>query len=546
MSNKITDEDIEKAIVKLKPIFGITPGIYLTVIYGLILLLGLFLLLVYPGIKNNGTIVFIDTFPVGAAVYADDTYKGSTPVRIFVSKGTREIRIEKKYFEHLILKKDISGRILGSLLFPKKLKIYENLTLLDEEELLQDRFRQLSSFALIKDYYDRYQMPSLLSETVTAYLAGIKSDNTENLYDFLYSMRVNMGSPEMVLDYIKAISLINSKINSSKISGIEADEQPDFSIILNYFSDKKNINGLVLGIIKAYPLNKRKNIIENLEKIEGVKSIINNLYPESFKIEPSNIPVVTGKTAIINNNRFIGISSGIYLTGPSLQKNTQLLLKDEILTSFPHKETITEFYILEKEITRKDYALFLDENPDWKIENISSLIEKNLVSKDYLSLQDFTDQGKPVSNISWYAAAAYCGWLETKLPPFMSGYTVKLPSEAEWEIATGLNTSTSSNSIFQESNESSAKSVDFSRRGAADLYDTMGNLWEWCDNWYFPTDSVNGNFGLPGTSWDGVEKAVRGGSWANLETEIEVSTRGSQNPVWSTPFLGFRPVLVKK
>ena len=74
----------------------------------------------------------------------------------------------------------------------------------------------------------------------------------------------------------------------------------------------------------------------------------------------------------------------------------------------------------------------------------------------------------------------------------------------------------------------------------------MGNLWEWCENWYFPSDSVNGSFGLPGISYDGVEKAVRGGSWANPESEIKISTRGSQNPSWCTPFLGFRPVLVKK
>ena len=76
MSNKITDEDIENAIVKLKPVLGIKPGVYLTVIYGLILLVGLFMLLIYPGLKNNGTHISIETFPEGSLVYVDNIYKG--------------------------------------------------------------------------------------------------------------------------------------------------------------------------------------------------------------------------------------------------------------------------------------------------------------------------------------------------------------------------------------------------------------------------------------------------------------------------------------
>lgn len=546
MSNKITDEDIEKAIVKLKPVFGIKPGIYLTVIYGFIVLSGLFLLLIYPGIKNKGTMVHVDTSPGGAVVYVDNIYKGTTPTSFFLEKGNREIRIEKKYFKTINFQELIGSRIFGSLLFPEKLKINDNLTLTNQEGFLEDRFKQLSSLALIEDYYDRYQMPSLISRTVSEFLSGTKTDDKELLYDFLYSMRVNLGSPEMVNDYVKAISLTNNIIISIPASNKEDSTQTDLSVIFNYFADENNIQGLLLSIIKAYPLDKRENIIESLEKILGVKSILNNLQTEYFDMEISGIPAVNGKTVVITNGKFIGFSSGTYLTGPSLQENTQLLVNDDILNSFPHIETVSEFYILEKEVTRKDYALFLDENPDWKIENINNLIENNLVTKDYLNLQDFNDTGKPVSNISWYAAVAYCDWLETKLPPNMSDYKVKLPSEAEWEAAAGFNATAASNKVFDESGVSAAKSIDFSRIGRAELYDTMGNLWEWSENWYFPTDSVNGSFGLAEVSWDGVEKAVRGGSWANSLSDIEVSTRGSQNPAWCTPFLGFRPVLVKK
>ena len=106
---------------------------------------------------------------------------------------------------------------------------------------------------------------------------------------------------------------------------------------------------------------------------------------------------------------------------------------------------------MEKEITRKDYYLFLDENPEWRVDNLNNLIEQNLVTNDYLSLQNSIDSGTPISNISWYAANAYCEWLETKLPLNMSDYRIKLPSEAEWEAAARFNATDDTNIVFQES-----------------------------------------------------------------------------------------------
>lgn len=544
MNNKITNEDIENAKVTLKPVFGIKPGVYLTAIYGLITLFGLFLLLILPGMRNNGTNVYVETFPMGAAVYADDTYLGTTPLKAFIQKGEREIKIEKKYFETIKLQENIKSRIFGSLLFPGKLEIIENLDLIDEEGFLGDRFRQLSSYALIEDYYDRYQMPPLLTVTVSEYLSGTKDIKSSLLYNFLYNMRVNLGSPEMVFEYIKSIKIIIDTIVSDNSSSIKTDDNPDFSVIFNYFADENNTNGLALSIIKAYPIDKRKNIIEVLEKIDGLKIIIANLNSKSIDTDLLVIPVNTGKNVVISNMKFVGFSSGTYLSGPSVKDNTQIL-QDDFLISFPHTEAVGEFYILEKEITRNNFALFLNENPDWKIDNITNLIETNRANKEYLNLQDFTDGEKPISNISWFAASAYCDWLETKLPSHMSEYTVRLPSEAEWEAAALLNRLSEQNNIFKESGLPAAKVIDFSRIGSADLYDVMGNLWEWCDNWYFPTDSVNGSFGLPGESWEGMEKAVRGGSWANSKDDVNISSRGSQNPSWSTPFMGFRPVLVK-
>ncbi|MDA3939642.1 MAG: SUMF1/EgtB/PvdO family nonheme iron enzyme, partial [Spirochaetia bacterium] len=535
MSNKITDQDIENAIVKLKPVFGIKPEIYLTVLYSFILLLVLFFILVYPGLKENGTIVYVETYPVGAVVYVDNVYKGSTPTKFFVDSGEREIKIEKKYFETILTKNSIDGRVFGTIFFPKKYKMNEILTLNKQEELLKDRFTQISSYALIEDYYDRYQMPPLISRTVNEYLSGTNNDNSKLLYDFLYSIRVNLGSPEMVHDYVEAISLINN-INIADQGSFKVERtQPDFSIIFDYFADENNSQGLLLSIIKSYQSDKRENIIVSLGEIEGINSILGNLDYAYIDKEFSDKPAINGKTVVINNSRFVGFTSGTFLTGTKFPNNTKLLINNDFLASFPHIETVEEFYILEKEVTLRDYALFLNERTDWKIENIADLLSKNLVTKDYLAFQDFTDKGKPVTNISWHAAVAYCEWLETKLPLEMSGYTLKLPSEAQWEAAAKFDFSSNANYVFKESGAESSVSTDFSRIGNAGLYDISGNVWEWTDNWFFPTDSVNSLLGLDNIEYEGVEKAVRGGSWANSSNDINITTRGSQDPSWCTP-----------
>ncbi|MEA1910417.1 MAG: SUMF1/EgtB/PvdO family nonheme iron enzyme, partial [Spirochaetota bacterium] len=484
--------------------------------------------------------IYADTVPSGALVYVDNVYKGTTPVKIFVNSGEREIKIEKKYFETISTSKNIDGRIFGTLIFPKKLKINEEIKIIDPEGFLENRFKELSSYALIDDYYERYQMPPLISKTVKEYLAGANSSKNNLLYNFLYNMRVNLGSMDMVNDYIYAVSIA---------SGLNDENQslllPDMSILFDYFNEKKNHNNLNLSILSTYPDSKRASSWQLYSKIDGINTLVeyfNTIQTDYIEMDMSQ----TNDKYILNGNTFIAITSKKYTSGKSIPPDPEILLTDDYISSFPHNESVDNFYIREKEVTRGEYALFLNENPEWKINNIDNLITNKLVNKEYLVSQNLGDKEFPISNISWHAATAYCKWLETKLPPNMSNYEVRLPTEAQWETAALLNRNSNTKTIFKESGADSSEMINFARIGSADLYDTMGNLWEWCDNWYFPTDTINGSFGLPDSPWDGVEKSVRGGSWANAVNDIDLTTRGSQDPAWCTPFLGFRPVMVER
>ena len=542
MSTKITNEDIEKASVKLKPVFGIKPGMYLTIIYSIIVLLALFLILILPGLKNNGVSLSVETAPPGAAVYVDDVYRGTSPVTFFTEKGERQFRIEKKYFETSQFADTFGGRIIGSLFFPKKYSISKNIKLTDPEGFLSQRFTEISSFALIEDYYEHYQMPHLISKTVDEFMEGSPDNTIIPLYNFLYAMRVNLGSPEMVEDYIRAVKFLVSSNSNKNIT-----DKTDLEILFDFFKNENNTSGLLLSIIKAYPKDNQKTIIKKLSSFININTEFNTLINNYQNNKTLSKPKLTGKKIDINGLNFIGVSSGSYFSGSSMPDSREKLLESIPLSSFSHIEKINEFYIVDREITRGEYSLFLNKNPSWKLENIKYLLENKMVNENYLAFQDMTLETKPISNISWYAASAYCQWLESKLPRnIVATYSIKLPSEAEWESAAIINAAQNVNYVFKISGVDSALPADFSREGKAGLYDIQGNLWEWNDNWYFPTDTENGQYGLNDKLFQGAEKSVRGGSWANSESDISIYTRGSQDPSWCTPFIGFRPIMVKK
>ena len=85
-------------------------------------------------------------------------------------------------------------------------------------------------------------------------------------------------------------------------------------------------------------------------------------------------------------------------------------------------------------ITENQWAYFVNENPQWSASNKENLIAQGLVDDYYLdgvTLSMTVASNRPVRNISWYAAKAFCNWLSEK-----SGRNVDLPTEDQWIAAT--------------------------------------------------------------------------------------------------------------
>ena len=161
------------------------------------------------------------------------------------------------------------------------------------------------------------------------------------------------------------------------------------------------------------------------------------------------------------------------------------------------------------------------------------------------------DRGNhPVTLVTIDDAQAYCQWVARR-----SGLPVRLPTEAEWERAARGGTDGTSYPWGDEVDASRAnfladpgakqlrgtQPVGLYPANNYNLFDVIGNVWEWVSDWYQPdiyTERLRHN---PAGPPNGMLRVLRGGAWVVYDQRmLRTAYRHKVPPDTYAYSIGFR------
>ncbi len=195
-----------------------------------------------------------------------------------------------------------------------------------------------------------------------------------------------------------------------------------------------------------------------------------------------------------------------------------------------HTVRVGAFYMGKYEVTFAEYDRFCD-----------------ATSRQKPSDQGWGRGNRPVINVSWDDAVAYCQWLSNT-----TGKTYRLPTEAEWEYSArgGENYkyagSNDVNTTAWNTTNSDSKTHPVGQKQANGfgLYDMAGNVWEWCSDYY--SDYNSNSQSNPIGAASGSNRVLRGGRWGSVAQNCRVLSRNNRTPADRDDGLGFRVVCLSQ
>lgn len=272
--------------------------------------------------------------------------------------------------------------------------------------------------------------------------------------------------------------------------------------------------------VKCKLLKKYSNYFKLLERGMNVYKY-NKTVPDNT-MEGDGTAGIKGDVKSFCNIEFVYIEGGTFTMGaPENKKQFNFDEKE-------HNVTVSSFWIGKYEVTQKQYTEITGSNPSV-----------------------FKDNNLPVESVNWYDAVEYCNKLSSRqgIKPYykidkkkhdpnntntgetlkytvsiLGGYGFRIPTEAEWEYACRAGTTTQyywgdnldgDYCWYDNNSDKKTHPVGQKEPNAYGVYDMIGNVWEWCWDWYgFEYYSNSPTYNPPGAD-SGDSRVMRGGSWYN-------------------------------
>ena len=181
-----------------------------------------------------------------------------------------------------------------------------------------------------------------------------------------------------------------------------------------------------------------------------------------------------------------------------------------------HEVTLDSFFMDAREVSQADYEKVMGNNPS-----------------EFKNCPDC-----PVEGVIWADACKYC-----------QKNSARLPTEAEWEYAArggkdGEVRYGDLEDIAWSSGQAEGKPHPVGQKlpNGYGLYDMLGNVWEWCSDWYGENFYRSTPVSNPRGPASGSFRVLRGGSWNYSSRILRASNRNRYSPINRPLNVGFRCV----
>jgi formylglycine-generating enzyme required for sulfatase activity len=163
----------------------------------------------------------------------------------------------------------------------------------------------------------------------------------------------------------------------------------------------------------------------------------------------------------------------------------------------------------------------------------------------------FLGQDLPVETVSWDDVQSFLKRLNAQ-----TGSKYRLPTEAEWEYACragsdepfGMGADGKPVSVeylpeyawYSADSDNKTHPVGSKKPNAWGLNDTMGNVWEWCQDYFAPDFYRLPPQRDPVNATESTERVFRGGCWFLEPPQLRCAARGANLSTFKSPYVGLR------
>ena len=409
--------------VVLKPILGIKPGIYLLVLYIFIILLVLFFIGFLPGIVKGGRHVTFSSPIRGSGLYIDGNYQGSANYQYFVQSGEHQAEVRKAdiTISRETIRIDHPVFFTWLVHYTKHIPLsLRALNLQEKEAIVRFDLHEIVRYSAITTYDKVTVYPPLFSN-----LANDMEAISYEKADQVLALAANFITSAEMLDDAKKI-----KCNDGLFT-----KTLDIAIQLFGQDQSQGKTGL-----------------------------------------PSGDETVSGKRTVLD--------SGVFTQEGITYSASTVIMGDTVPTKYNDtnragiKVTVPPFTIATTPVSQYQWALFIKDNPSFAKSNSEKLSEQDIVDEYYLNGESISTEfsaGKPVFNISYQAAMAFCRWVGQK-----SGKKVFVPSETQWYIA-----------AISAKQRSYVKSLTFADDQSDMPTAMLGGVWEMTSTPFIPLSRLS-------------------------------------------------------